>query len=255
MTHCLRMPWGSDGGMRENGRMNLTDLSLHPEHHMAGRGGWLRAAVLGANDGLVSTSSLMVGVAAAGVTASGVVTAGVAAVAAGALSMAVGEYVSVSSQSDIEAADTALEIHHLQQDPIGELNELTALLMQRGLARETAMQAALEMTEHDALDNHLREELGRHESNQAKPLQAALASAASFVVGGLVPFVALLSPEDIRIRMIFVVTFIGLGAAGTFSGLASGMNPVKPTARVVIGGLLAMAATYGVGYLFNIHVA
>lgn len=235
--------------------MQLSDLSLHPEHHMAGRGGWLRAAVLGANDGLVSTSSLMVGVAAAGATAAGVITAGVAAVAAGALSMAVGEYVSVSSQSDIEAADTELEIHHLQVDPAGELQELTALLMHRGLERETAMQAALEMTEHDALSNHLREELGRHESNEAKPLQAALASAASFIMGSLVPFIALLTPEDIRVKMIFVVTFIGLGAAGTFSGIASGMNPVKPTVRVVIGGLLAMAATYGVGYLFNTQVA
>ena len=235
--------------------MQLSDLSLHPEHHMAGRGGWLRAAVLGANDGLVSTSSLMVGVAAAGATATGIVTAGVAAVAAGALSMAVGEYVSVSSQSDIEAADTALEIQHLQQDPDGELKELTALLMHRGLARETAMQAALEMTEHDALDNHLREELGRHESNEAKPMQAAVASAGSFVAGSLIPFIALLSPESVRVKMIFVVTFIGLGAAGTLSGLASGMNPVKPTVRVVIGGLLAMAATYGVGYLFNTTVA
>lgn len=169
--------------------------------------------------------------------------------------MAVGEYVSVSSQSDIEAADTALEIQHLQQDPDGELKELTALLMHRGLARETAMQAALEMTEHDALDNHLREELGRHESNEAKPMQAAVASAGSFVAGSLIPFIALLSPESVRVKMIFVVTFIGLGAAGTLSGLASGMNPVKPTVRVVIGGLLAMAATYGVGYLFNTTVA
>lgn len=236
--------------------MNAADLSLHPEHHKAGRGGWLRAAVLGANDGLVSISSIMVGVAAASSSSTGnpVATAGVAAIAAGALAMAVGEFVSVSSQADIEAADTALEIEHLQQNPTGELEELAQLLMVRGLARETAMQAALEMTEHDALDNHLREELGRHESNEARPLQAALASAASFILGGLIPFIALLAPEGIRVKMMFVVTFIGLGGAGTFSGIASGMNPVKPTIRVILGGLFAMVATYGVGYLFHTNV-
>ncbi len=239
----------------EDTAMKVDDTFPQDDHHKAGRGGWLRAAVLGANDGLVSTSSLMVGVAAAGATASGVVTAGVAAIAAGALSMAVGEYVSVSSQADIEAADTALEQANLLENPEGELAELAALLRHRGLSRETAVQAAAEMTAHDALDNHLREELGRHEANEARPLQAALASAGSFLVGGVVPFFALLAPESIRIQMIFVVTFIGLGAAGTFSGIASGMNPVKPTIRVIVGGLLAMAATYGVGFLFHTNIA
>ena len=235
--------------------MNAQDVSQMIEHHKAHRGGWLRAAVLGANDGLVSTSSLMVGVAAAGASSSTIVTAGVAAVAAGALSMAVGEYVSVSSQVDIEQADTLLEMEHLAADPNGELEELAALLRHRGMSRETAMQAALEMTEHDALSAHLREELGRHEANDAKPVQAALASAASFLVGGVIPFLALFAPESVRVQMIVVVTFIGLGAAGTFSGIASGMNPVKPTIRVVLGGLLAMAVTYGVGALFNTNVA
>ena len=237
--------------------MNAVALFPHPEHHKAGRGGWLRAAVLGANDGLVSISSIMVGVAAASTSSgsSAVATAGVAAIAAGALAMAVGEYVSVSSQADIEAADTALEMEHLSRNPQGELEELTQLLMGRGLTRETAMQAALEMTEHDALENHLREELGRHEHNDARPAQAAMASAASFILGGLIPFIALLAPESIRVKMMFVVTFIGLGGAGTFSGIASGMNPVKPTIRVILGGLFAMAATYGVGYLFHTNVA
>ena len=234
--------------------MNAQDVSQMIEHHKAHRGGWLRAAVLGANDGLVSTSSLMVGVAAAGASSSTIVTAGVAAVAAGALSMAVGEYVSVSSQVDIEQADTLLEMEHLAADPNGELEELAALLRHRGMSRETAMQAALEMTEHDALSAHLREELGRHEANDAKPVQAALASAASFLVGGVIPFLALFAPESVRVQMIVVVTFIGLGAAGTFSGIASGMNPVKPTIRVVLGGLLAMAVTYGVGALFHTTV-
>lgn len=235
--------------------MNDATIHMHPEHHVAGRGGWLRAAVLGANDGLVSISSLMVGVAAAGSSDGAVATAGIAALAAGALSMAVGEFVSVSSQSDIEAADEALEMQHLAADPDGELNELSHLLMARGLAPETARQAAIEMTEFDALDNHLREELGRHEHNEANPMQAALASAASFLVGGIVPFIALFFPDSIRVQMMFVVTFIGLGAAGTFSGLASGMNPVKPTVRVIVGGLLAMIVTYGVGALFNTSVA
>lgn len=228
---------------------------LHPEAHKAGRGGWLRAAVLGANDGLMSISSIMVGVAAAGAAASGVATAGVAAISAGALAMAVGEFVSVSSQADIEAADMELELRHLREQPEAELEELTQLLMRRGLSRETAMQAAVEMTDHDALEAHLREELGRHEHNDAKPTQAALASAASFIIGGLIPFLALATPENVRVKMMFVVTFIGLGAAGTFSGIASGMNPVKPTVRVIVGGLLAMAATYGVGALFHTSVA
>ena len=235
--------------------MDVSAAHLPAEHHKAHRGGWLRAAVLGANDGLVSTSSLMVGVAAAGAGNGAIVTAGVAAIAAGALSMAVGEYVSVSSQTDIEHADALMEIEHLAEDPQGETEELAALLRRRGLSRETAMQAAVEMMEHDALGNHLREELGRHEANDAKPMQAALASAASFLTGGIIPFFALVAPESARVPAIVAVTFVGLGAAGTFSGIASGMNPVKPTVRVVVGGLLAMAVTYGVGAIFHTTMA
>lgn len=231
---------------------------MHPlalEHHYAGRGGWLRAAVLGANDGLVSTAALMVGVAGAGAGNSAVVTAGVAAVAAGALSMAVGEYVSVSSQSDIEVADEAMEREHLAEDPAGELEELTVILQGRGMSRETAERAAKEMSEFDLLETHLREELGRHEHSDARPLQAALASAASFIVGGVIPFVGLLIPNIDRTWAIVIVTFFGLGGAGTFSGLASGMNPLKPTLRVLLGGLLAMAVTFGVGHIFGTTVA
>lgn len=232
---------------------NLDPIAL--EHHYAGRGGWLRAAVLGANDGLVSTASLMVGVAGAGAGNSAVVTAGVAAVAAGALSMAVGEYVSVSSQADIEVADEKMEKEHLVEDPAGELEELTVILQSRGMTRETAERAAQEMSEFDLLETHLREELGRHAHNDARPLQAALASAASFVVGGVIPFLGLLIPGVDRTWAIVVITFFGLGGAGTFSGLASGMNPVKPTIRVLLGGLLAMAITFGVGHLFGTAVA
>jgi VIT1/CCC1 family predicted Fe2+/Mn2+ transporter len=224
------------------------------EHHYAGRGGWLRAAVLGANDGLVSTASLMVGVAGAGAGTSAVVTAGVAAVAAGALSMAVGEYVSVSSQSDIEVADEAMERQHLAEDPVGELEELTLILQSRGMTRETAERAAKEMSEFDLLETHLREELGRHEHNDARPMQAAVASAASFIAGGIIPFLGLLIPGMNRTWAIVLVTIIGLGGAGTFSGIASGMNPVKPTTRVLLGGVLAMAITFGVGRIFGTTV-
>lgn len=236
---------------------NLSPLAL--EHHYAARGGWLRAAVLGANDGLVSTASLMVGVAgasaAAGAAGSAVVTAGVAAVAAGALSMAVGEYVSVSSQSDIEVADEQLERQHLVEDPEGELEELTMILQGRGMSRETAERAAREMSEFDLLETHLREELGRHEHNEARPLQAALASAASFIVGGVIPFFGLVIPRVEHAVGIVIVTVFGLAGAGVFSGIASGMNPLKPTIRVLIGGVLAMAVTFGVGHVFGTAVA
>ena len=228
--------------------------SLALEHHYAGRGGWLRAAVLGANDGLVSTASLMVGVAGAGASNSAVVTAGVAAVAAGALSMAVGEYVSVSSQADIEVADEAMEKEHLAEDPVGELEELTLILQSRGMTRETAERAAQEMSEFDLLETHLREELGRHEHNDARPMQAAMASAASFIVGGIIPFLGLLLSGVDRTWAIVLVTIVGLGGAGTFSGFASGMNPVKPTIRVLLGGILAMAITFGVGHIFGTTV-
>ena len=228
------------------------------EHHYAGRGGWLRAAVLGANDGLVSTASLMVGVAGAtaatGNGSSAVITAGVAAVAAGALSMAVGEYVSVSSQSDIEIADEQMEREHLAEDPQGELEELTVILQGRGMSRETAERAAREMSEFNLLETHLREELGRHEHNDARPLQAALASAASFIIGGLIPFIGLLIPGINHAWGIVIVTIFGLGGAGTFSGIASGMNPVKPMVRVLLGGIVAMAVTFGVGHIFGTAV-
>lgn len=169
--------------------------------------------------------------------------------------MAVGEYVSVSSQSDIEVADEAMEREHLAEDPAGELEELTVILQGRGMSRETAERAAKEMSEFDLLETHLREELGRHEHSDARPLQAALASAASFIVGGVIPFVGLLIPNIDRTWAIVIVTFFGLGGAGTFSGLASGMNPLKPTLRVLLGGLLAMAVTFGVGHIFGTTVA
>lgn len=231
--------------------MPLEDVLARNIHHKAHRAGWLRAAVLGSNDGLVSTAALMVGVAATDASASAIVAAGVAGVAAGAMSMAVGEYVSVSSQSDIEAADRQLEIEHLAADPEGELEELTDLYVSRGVEPATARAVAEQMTAHDALTTHLREELGQHDFSKARPLQAALASAGSFTLGGLIPFLGGLWPADSRVMGVVVVTIIGLLAAGMLSAKAAGCGLLRPTLRVVLGGVLAMAITFGVGSLFG----
>lgn len=222
------------------------------EHHFAFRAGWLRAAVLGANDGLISTASLMVGVAAASSgNLSAIVTAGIAGVAAGAMSMAAGEYVSVKAQSDIEEADRRLEAANLLEDPEGELAELAAIYRSRGLSPELASQVAIALTEKDALGTHLRDELGMMEETAANPLQAALASAAAFTLGGLVPFLAILVPESARVAGVVAVTLVGLTLAGVLSARASGMPVVGPTLRVVLGGSLAMAITTAVGLIFK----
>ncbi len=232
--------------------MPLEQVLMRNLHHKAHRSGWLRAAVLGANDGLVSISALMVGVAAAGTTQSAVVTAGVAGIAAGAMSMAAGEYVSVSSQTDIEAADRQMEIEHLAADPEGELEELTEIYVERGLSPELASQVAKALTEHDALGTHLREELGHHEFSKANPLQAAVASALAFLAGGVVPFLGVIAPDETRVAAMVGVSVVGLFVAGILSARAAGCGLLRPTARVVIGGSLAMAITFGVGSLFGV---
>ena len=173
--------------------MPLHDVYLRNTHHRIHKAGWLRAAVLGANDGLVSTASLMIGVSAAQAE-SFLITAGAAGIAAGAMSMAVGEYISVRSQNDIEESDRLLEIEHLAADPEGELEELTEIYMKRGLDQELARKVAITMTERDALEAHLRDELGQHPHTKARPVQAAIASAVSFTLGGLVPFLGALAP-------------------------------------------------------------
>jgi len=238
--------------LRHNSDMPLEQVILRNMHHKAHRAGWLRAAVLGVNDGLVSTASLMVGVAASNLPMSAVVTAGIAGVAAGAMAMAVGEYVSVSSQADIEQADTALEMAHLAEDPEGELEELTALYVERGVPHDLARQVAVHMTEKDALGTHLREELGHHSNNEARPFQAAVASAFSFLTGGLVPFIGLAFPASIRIEAIWGSSIIGLFIAGMVAARAAGCGMVKPTVRVVLGGIAAMGVTFAVGTLFHI---
>ncbi|HEY5136446.1 MAG TPA: VIT1/CCC1 transporter family protein [Coriobacteriia bacterium] len=229
-----------------------------PERHVGHRAGWLRAAVLGANDGLVSTSSLMVGVAtASGSQPTAVVTAGLAGLAAGAMAMAAGEWVSVSSQADIEHADLALERRELLSDPAGEREELAAIYRARGLSPALAEQVAAELSDRDLddlVEVHARDELGFHDAHLARPGQAALASAISFSIGGLVPFVGLLGPAEgsARIAEIVLVTLLGLAGAGILGAAASGTRWPRPTLRVVLGGSAAMAVTALVGHLAGV---
>jgi vacuolar iron transporter family protein len=228
-------------------------VNPHAERHGAGRTGWLRAAVLGANDGLVSTASLMVGVTASHAGTSTVVTAGMAGVAAGAMAMAAGEYVSVSSQVDIERADTAREQAELAQNPEGELDELTGIYQGRGVPHELARQVAAALHKADPLHAHLRDELGHSQTSAAHPWQASAASAVSFLTGGLIPFLGLLAPgSGTRLWLIVAVTLCGLAIAGILGATAAGTRPLRPALRVLIGGGLAMAVTAAVGQLAHV---
>jgi vacuolar iron transporter family protein len=230
--------------------------ALNPavEEHSTGRMQWLRASVLGANDGLVSISSIMVGVAASGAGGGAAITAGVAGLSAGAMAMAAGEYVSVSSQADVERADRTLEQKHLAQDPEGELEELADIYRNRGLPPDLANQVALALHQVDPLVAHLRDELGHTETSAARPVQAALVSAASFLSGGLLPFLGLLFATTAAGRMVatVVVTLLGLAAAGMFGARAAGTPILRPTLRVVLGGGAAMAITMLVGQLAGV---
>jgi VIT1/CCC1 family predicted Fe2+/Mn2+ transporter len=228
-------------------------LAGHPEVHATGRAGWLRAAVLGANDGLVSTSSLMVGVASSGAPNSAILTAGIAGLAAGAMAMAAGEYVSVSAQSDVEQGDRAKESAELIANPERELEELTRIYEARGVPRNLAVQVAEALHTNDPLEAHLRDELGHSEATKARPIQAAAASAGSFVVGGLIPFLGMLAPGDTtRLVAIVVVTLIGLAIAGLLGAKAAGTTLLRPTIRVVVGGSAAMFITAMIGRLANV---
>ena len=225
---------------------------MRNEDHKTHRAGWLRAAVLGVNDGLVSTASLMIGVVSAGKNEF-VITAGSAAIAAGAMSMAVGEYVSVRSQNDIEESDRLLEIEHLKEDPKGELEELTQIYQARGISRGLAEKVAAELHAHDALGAHLRDELGQNEATKARPLQAAIASALSFTAGGLIPFVGAFAPSlGEKALSIIGFSFIGLVAAGVISAKTAGAKIGRTTLRIVLGGALGMAITAGVGQIAHI---
>jgi len=228
----------------------------HAEEHYVNRTGWLRAAVLGANDGLLSTSSLLVGVAAAAASGRQLLITGVAGIAAGAMSMAAGEYVSVSSQADSEAADLDRERKALDRHPEKEKHELTQIYKQRGLPHDLAEKVAGQLTDHDALDAHARDELGITEHGSAKPVQAAIASALSFTSGGLPPMaVVLFAPPALALWLIFaaaIVTLVILGAAGAKTG---GAPLVPGIIRVTLWGTLAMVVTAGIGHLFHVNVS
>ena len=240
--------------------MGLEEVRIRNRGHRAHRAGWLRAAVLGVNDGLVSTASLMVGVAAASASLDNakaiIISTGIAGIAAGALSMAVGEYISVSSQTDIEESDRLLEIEHLRIDPAGELEELVEIYKERGLDDQLARQVATQLSERDALNAHQRDELGHHPHSKARPLQAAIASALSFAIGGFIPFVGAFAPTVGSITFsIVTITIIGLAIAGAVGAKTAGSKLLIPTARVLIGGCLGMAITAGIGQLFHVAVA
>lgn len=232
--------------------MALEDVYLRNLHHKTHKAGWLRAAILGANDGLVATASLLIGVSAAKA-GNFLVTAGVAGIAAGALSMAVGEYISVRSQNDIEESDRQMEIEHLATDPAGELEELTQIYIDRGLDRDLASQVAKKMTEKDALEAHLRDELGQFEHTKAKPVQAAIASAISYTVGGIIPLLGALAPSSgTKALSIVIFTLVGLAATGATGANLAGSPYLKTTLRVLIGGAIGMAITAGIGSLVHL---
>lgn len=232
--------------------MALEDVYQRNLHHRTHRAGWLRAAVLGANDGLVSTASLMIGVAAAGKT-DFLLTAGLAGISAGAMSMAVGEYVSVRSQNDVEESDRLLEIEHLATDPEGELVELQHIYIERGLSPELALTVAQEMHKKDPLAAHLRDELGQHPHTKARPVQAAIASALSFTAGGFIPFLGAFAPTlGAKAWSIVAFTVVGLVITGILSARTAGSKVLVPTLRVIIGGCLGMLITAGIGRIAHI---
>lgn len=226
----------------------LRPVASLDEQHLSYRSNWLRAAVLGANDGILSTSSLILGVAGSGASRHAVITAGVAALVAGALSMAAGEYVSVSSQRDTENADVSLERRELEQNPDAELRELSEIYERRGVPRALAVQVAQALTERDPLAAHLRDELGLADDRRARPLQAAGSSAAAFACGAILPLLAaVIATGSLRTLAIVVVTLIALAGLGLTGARLGGADPRRATARVTAWGAVAMAATYGIG--------
>lgn len=234
----------------------MTRLKIHAERHRVSRIGWLRAAVLGANDGLVSTASLVAGVAAANADRGAVLIAGMAGLAAGAMSMAAGEYVSVSSQSDTEQADLARERAELADDREAEIEELAGIYVQRGVEPQLARKVALQLMETDALSAHARDELGISEVSAARPVQAAMTSAATFAAGAALPLlVAGLAPEGMLLAWVVAFTLAGLAALGLLGAKAGGAPLARSAGRVLLWGALAMAVTAAIGRLFGTAVA
>ncbi|MDF0706658.1 VIT1/CCC1 transporter family protein [Flagellimonas okinawensis] len=237
--------------MKDNG----TPLESYLDPHFITRSNWLRAAVLGANDGILSTTSIAIGVAAASDSKEPIILATLAGLVAGALSMAAGEYVSVSSQTDVEKADIEREQKELEEMPEMELEMLTQIYQERGLKRETAQLVAKELTEKDALAAHVRDELGINDISQAKPIQAALASGASFTIGALLPLaVALFLPLKNLEYYLYGFGIFFLISLGAMAAKAGGSSILKATARITFWGTIAMGITALVGYLFDVTV-
>jgi VIT1/CCC1 family predicted Fe2+/Mn2+ transporter len=227
----------------------------HPEGHNLSRTGWLRAAVLGANDGVLSTASLILGVATASHSHNSILISGVSGLVAGALSMGAGEYVSVSSQSDAENAVLKQERRELAEDQAGELQELTQIYISRGLEEKLAAEVAAQLSKRDALAAHARDELDISKVMRARPLQAALASAASFSVGALIPLlVAIIAPIDWSIYSVYVISLCFLVLLGALGAWAGGAPMARGALRVTFWGALAMAVTAGIGALFHVSV-
>lgn len=228
---------------------------MDTERHYITRSGWLRAVILGANDGILSTASIIIGVAAASTTREPIILAGVAGIVAGALSMAAGEYVSVSSQTDIEKADLEREIRELEETPEEELEELANIYIERGLTPELAKEVAIQLTNHNALEAHARDELGINEMTQARPLQAALASGAAFSFGGALPIiVALFGSVEYMVFLQYVFAIIFLIILGIVAAKAGGSNVFKAIARITFWGTIAMGVTAFIGHWFGVNM-
>ena len=233
----------------------LANMPFHRETHRTGRSGWLRAAVLGADDGLVSTAALLVGLVAAGATRSALLTAGVATLTAGALAMSIGEYVSVSTQADTEKAERKRERDELEGDPSQEFDELVSIYEARGLTRELATMVAQALHDSGALEAHLRDELGHAEETRARPVQAAGVSAASFAMGAILPLLAVGIPSSsLRIPVVAAVTVGSMCLLGAVGAGLGGAPPLRGALRVGIGGSLALGTTYGVGLALGASV-
>ena len=231
-------------------------MNLDSENHFVNRSNWLRAAILGANDGILSTASIVIGVAAAATTRESIILAGIAGLVAGALSMAAGEYVSVSSQSDIETADLNREQQELDEFPEEELHELAKIYKNRGLTNELSLEVAKQLTQHNALEAHARDELGINDISQAKPLQAAFASGAAFVFGGILPIIVALYVE-LNQMIIFQYSFsiLFLALLGAVAAKTGGSSVWKSIIRITFWGTLAMLLTALIGYLFGVTTA
>jgi VIT1/CCC1 family predicted Fe2+/Mn2+ transporter len=246
---------GSSLTTGEQGKKKMARLPWHLEYHVVERLGWLRAAVLGANDGILSTSSLIIGVATAQGTHSSILIAGVSGLVAGAMSMAAGEYVSVSSQSDSERADIARESRELSDNREGELRELAGIYIKRGLEKGLALQVAEQLMARDALGAHGRDELGISEATAARPIQAALASAASFAVGAALPLaMAIVTPSNLLVEAVSITSLLFLAMLGAVGAKTGGASMLKASIRVTFWGAFAIAVAAAIGAVFGTQI-